>query len=140
MKWVAVFLVGLLCGAAVVWWLAPGRYHYIYKTSRPLTLIDQVQGHETGVLPEGTLLLADVKLTRTPDLGWWGCTPVVFDDMWKAQDLGVVPWDGGGEIWERITLRASALNVEKPQPSAETETSTDPAPPEDPQAEEEPQP
>ena len=94
MKIVVAFLVGLLCGAAVVWWLAPGRYPHLYQTARPLMLTNN-QGHGACVLPEGTPLLADVKLMRTPDLGWWGFAPVIFDDMWKAQDLGVTPWDGG---------------------------------------------
>lgn len=127
MKIVAAFLVGLLCGAAVVWWLVPGRYRHLYQTTQPLTLLpqtlpphalsDQVQ---TGcILPEGTPLIADVKLTRTPDLGWWGFAPVIFDDMWKAQDLGVVPWDGDREIWERITLRAAEFAEAEPPPDSE---------------------
>ena len=93
MKTVAVFLLGLLCGAAVVWWLVPGRYHHLYQTTGPLTLTHQ--GRVIGVLPKGSPLLTNVELTRTPDLGWWGFAPVLFDDMWRAQDLG-----GSAMGWE----------------------------------------
>lgn len=115
MKLIAVFLFGALCGAVLVWWLIPARYNHVYQTTRPLTLhvltlpSQRVpdQAHLSCVLPEGTPLLADVELTRTPDLGWWGFAPVLFDDMWQAQDLGVVPWNQPDELWKHITLRAA---------------------------------
>lgn len=108
--WIA-FVLGLLLGVATVWWLHPGRFRHAYETTRPIQLVDRGSGQRAGVLPTGALLLSPERLRRAPDLGWWGCVPVVFDDMWAAGDMGVAPAPrSDASLWERGALHATSTS------------------------------
>jgi len=107
MKTLVIFFVGVVLGGVAGVLLAPhvfsGYMPHQYQTSKPIKLFDN-EGREVGILPEGTPMIADVKLVRAPDIGWWGFVPVLFNDMWEAQDLGVVPVSGAPDIASNITL------------------------------------
>jgi len=107
MKTLGIFVVGVLVGGVLGVVVAPrfsSRYMpYEYRTVKPIKL-SASQGRQTMYLPEGTPVVSDVELVRAPEIGWWGFVPVLFNDMWEAQDLGVEPVTGELDIAASITV------------------------------------
>src|SRR5437870_13639073 len=54
--------------------LSPGPYRLVYITAKPL-LVTNSRGESLGRLPAGTHVISKLRLSNSPDIGWWCFVP-----------------------------------------------------------------
>jgi hypothetical protein len=91
------FLLGLFLGLVIGFGLAAFRSRTAdrpsYLTAQDTALADE-RGSQLALIPKGRPVLALAANSFEPDLGWWGCVPVLYSDGFKARDmlLPTTPW------------------------------------------------
>jgi len=75
-------LTGAFCFSAG-WILSPGPYRLVYITAKPL-LVTNSRGESLGRIPAGTHVISKLRLSNSPDIGWWCFVPVSLGTMAEA--------------------------------------------------------
>jgi len=79
---VVALLTGAVCFSAG-WIFSPGPYRLVYVTAKPL-LVTNSKGESLGRIPAGTQVISKLRLSNSPDIGWWCFVPVSLGTMDEA--------------------------------------------------------
>lgn len=83
MKFVLGLALGVALGSGAALFVKTRSIGASFRSSQAISL--KGEGENIGILPAGYPVLSLSSKSFEPDVGWWGCLPILFADGFQAR-------------------------------------------------------